>query len=132
MTDTPATSSVKQKIMLIEDDLFMIELLANELLRSGFEPFSFKLGKDAVQKFEEIKPNLILLDLLLPDQNGLETLRQIRRLPGGVETKVIVLSNIAEAIDQEEAKRLNVAEYLVKASFSLPEIIQHIQIVLAA
>lgn len=116
--------------MLIEDDLFMIELLANELTNAGFEPVSFKLGKEAIEKFEESRPDIILLDLLLPDQNGLETLRAIRRLPGGAHTKVIVLSNIAEGLDKEEAKRLGVIDYLVKANHSLPEIIDRVKKVL--
>ena len=121
----------KQKIFLVEDDVFMVELLANELKNAGIETYSFQIGQAAIDKFTELKPDLILLDLLLPDKNGFEVLREIRRLPNGVNTKVMILSNMAEDADKDEAKRLGVQEYLIKANYSLPEILVKIQVILA-
>lgn len=121
----------KTKVLVIEDDIFMVELLAKELVAAGFETIIAKTGVEGLEKFKTDKPDLILLDILLPDQNGFETLRLIRRLPDGPETKVMVLSNIGEGPDVEEAKRLGVKDYLVKANFTLPEIIAKIQGVLA-
>ncbi|MEK7074164.1 MAG: response regulator [Patescibacteria group bacterium] len=121
----------KQKIFLVEDDVFMVELLANELKNAGIETYSFQIGQAAIDKFTELKPDLILLDLLLPDKNGFEVLREIRRLPNGVNTKVMILSNMAEDADKDEAKRLGVQEYLIKANYSLPEILVKIQAILA-
>ena len=121
----------KQKIFLVEDDVFMVELLANELKNAGIETYSFQIGQVAIDKFTELKPDLILLDLLLPDKNGFEVLREIRRLPNGVNTKVMILSNMAEDADKDEAKRLGVQEYLIKANYSLPEILVKIQAILA-
>ena len=120
----------KQKIFLIEDDVFMVELLANELKNAGLETYSFQMGQAAIDKFTELQPNLILLDLLLPDKNGFEVLREIRRLPNGVDAKVMIISNMAEDADKDEAKRLGVQEYLVKANYSLPEILAKIQAIL--
>lgn len=117
----------KPRILLIEDDVFMIDLLVQELKGAGFDTAVAKTGAEAVQKFEEEKPDLILLDVILPDQSGFETLRQIRRKPQGAETKVIVLSNIGENKDQEEARRLGAADYLVKANSSLPEIVEKVR-----
>ena len=117
----------KAKILLVEDDVFMIELLGGELKNTGIEATIAKTGLEAVKKFTEVKPDLILLDLMLPDQNGFEALRQIRRDPAGMAVKVIVLSNLSERSDMEEAKRLGVLEYLVKAHHSLPEIVERIQ-----
>jgi len=105
----------------------MVELLANELKNAGLEISSYQTGQAAIDKFQDIQPDLIVLDLLLPDKNGLEVLREIRRLPNGVQAKVIVLSNMAEEINKEEAKRLGVQEYLVKANYSLPEILDKIK-----
>lgn len=120
----------KAKIFVIEDDVFMVELLTNELKNAGLETYSFQVGQEAVDKFSELQPNLIVLDLLLPDKNGFEVLREIRRCPNGPHVKVIVLSNMAEDADKEEAKRLGVQEYLVKANYSLPEILAKIQALL--
>ena len=122
----------KPKIFVVEDDVFMVELLANELKNAGLETYSFQMGQVAIDKFTELQPDLIVLDLLLPDKNGFEVLREIRRLPNGVHTKVMVLSNMAEDADKEEAKRLGVNEYLVKANYSLPEILAKIQAMLIA
>lgn len=113
-------------IFLIEDDVFMIELLAQVLSRAGYETLSFRLGKEAIEKFKETKPDLILLDILLPDANGLDVLREIRRMPEGAEAKVLVLSNIAEIVDKEQAKRLGALDYLIKANHSLPEILEKV------
>ena len=117
----------KPKIFVVEDDVFMVELLGNELKNAGLETYSFQIGQTAIDNFTQLQPDLIVLDLLLPDKTGFEVLREIRRMPNGAHTKVMVLSNMAEDADKEEAKRLGVQEYLVKANYSLPEILAKIQ-----
>ena len=117
----------KSKILLVEDDVFMSELLGQALERAGFETIAAKSGSEGVKKFQETKPSLILLDLILPDESGFEALRQIRRLPGGAEVKVLVLSNLARESQIEEAKRLGATDYLVKANFSLDEILAKVR-----
>lgn len=121
----------KKHILLIEDDVFMIDLLVNELVNAGFDTAVAKTGKEGVEKLIEKKPDLVVLDLLLPDQDGFETLRQIRRSPGGPAIKVIILSNIAEGQNIEEAKRLGAIDYLVKANLSLADILEKVKTVLA-
>lgn len=111
--------------------MFMIELLAKDLERAGFEVTIATTGSEGVKRFGDTKPDLILLDILLPDQNGFDALREIRRDPAGRATKVMVLSNIAEGPDMEEAKRLGVVEYMVKANFTLPEIVKKVQEVIS-
>jgi len=120
----------KPKIFVIEDDVFMVELLGNELKNAGLETYSYQTGQAAIDAYAQLQPDLIVLDLLLPDKNGFEVLREIRRLTNGVKVKVMVLSNMAEDADKEEAKRLGVQEYLVKANYSLPEILGKIQALL--
>ena len=120
-------SPKKKIILLIEDDVFMGQLLGQALERAGFALIAAHSGAEGVTKFREAKPDLILLDLILPDQNGFEALRQIRRLPGGVDAKVLVLSNLARESQFEEAKRLGVVDYLVKVNFSLDEVLAKIR-----
>ena len=117
-------------MLLVEDDVFMSDLLTQTLARAGFEVANAKTGGEGVKLFQEWHPDIILLDLILPDQNGFEALRQIRRLPGGPEEKVIVLSNLSRETQGEEASRLGVADYLVKSNFSLEEIITRVKSVL--
>ncbi len=123
-------AAAKKKILLIEDDVFMGDLLGRALERAGFALTAAKTGGEGVTKFQEAKPDLVLLDLILPDQNGFEALRQIRRAAGGADAKVLVLSNLARESQFEEAKRLGVADYLVKANVSIDEILAKINEVL--
>lgn len=125
-----AEEAMKKKILLVEDDTFMAELLAQELARAGFETSLAKSGKEAIQKFREAAPDLVLLDILLPDVNGVEVLREIKKEPSGASAKVVVLSNLSEGKDVEEAKNLGVVEYLVKANTSLPEISEKVKQIL--
>ena len=122
-----AEETKKPTIFLVEDDVFMMDLLGKELMRAGFNTVFAQNGKEAVEKFEAAHPDIILLDLILPDQSGFDALRQIRRKPGGPETKVIVFSNIAETLHVEEAKRLGAVDYLIKANFTLAEVIEKIR-----
>lgn len=121
----------KPKVLLVEDDVFMIELLGKELKDAGFDIDVADKGSKALEKFKETKPDLILLDILLPDIRGLDVLRQIRAVDGGNDVKVLVLSNIADKEEVEEAKKLGVADYLVKANFSLTEIREKVRGALA-
>ena len=114
----------RKKILLVEDDLFMAELLSGELERAGFAMTTAKTGKEGVEKFESISPDLVLLDLLLPDMHGFDVLQKIRQDPGRGKTKVIILSNLSEGRDMEEARRLGATDYLVKVNYSIPEIVQ--------
>lgn len=121
------SSTKKTKILVVEDDVFMIELLVKELMEAGFDVVNAKTGAETFERLKEGKPDLILLDLLLPDEHGFEVLRKIRQMPDAKDVKVMVLSNLGEARDKEEAKQLGVLDYLVKANNSLPEIISAVR-----
>lgn len=120
------------KILVVEDDLFMIDLLTRELKKASFEVVVAKTGREGVKMFSEEKPDLILLDIILPDLNGFDALREIRRMPEGHAAKVVILSNLGDESDKEEGKRLGALDYLVKANFSLPEIAEKVKEILAA
>ena len=127
VNNAPAVSTAQGPVLLIEDDLFITDLLVHELQRAGFQFDVAHNGTEGVEKFAAVQPRLLLLDLLLPDIHGFEALRQIRRMPGGMEVKVIVFSNIAEDAEDGESKRLGVDKYVVKANHTLQEVIAIIQ-----
>ncbi|MEK7560914.1 MAG: response regulator [Patescibacteria group bacterium] len=121
----------KSKILLVEDDIFMVDLLVEELTRSGFEVVVAGNGAEGIKQFEAARPDLVLLDLLLPDVRGFEVLKKIRSYPDGESVKVIVFSNVAEQQDMAEAEGLGVRHYMVKANYALPEVVDKIRSVLA-
>ena len=122
--------SGKHKILLVEDDPFMTTLLANGLAEAGFEAVLAKSGEDAIQKFSEIKPSALLIDIMLPGKSGLEALAEIRKLEGGDNIPAIILSNIEEAGYVREAERLRAAAYLVKANMQVSDIVAKVKEVL--
>ena len=117
----------QKKILIVEDDPFMVDLLDKELEKTGAKLILAGTGSDGVEKFNAEKPDIVILDLFLPDLDGFGVLRAIRRADGGTRTKVIILSNIAEEANIEEAKRLGVDDYMIKANFSLDEIVERVK-----
>ncbi len=121
---------VKTKILIVEDDTFMIDLLVRALQQRDFNVTVAKSAKEAIENFKTFLPEIILLDISLPDQTGLDALREIRQLPDGPKTKVLVLSNLDTITTIEEAKRLGALDYLVKVRVTLPEIVEKINSIL--
>lgn len=121
------------KILLVEDDEFLVQLIAQELIRSGFANLILvKEGGTVLDKFLEEKPDLILLDILLPVKSGLEALREIRGTDAGKAVPVIILSNFNDPGYKTQAEQLNVKGYLIKANHTMAEIVQKVREVLAA
>lgn len=107
------------KILIVEDEFFLRTILAKKLQAEGFEVETAVDGEEAVNKIVEIKPDAILLDLILPKKNGFEVLEEIKKDPYLSQIPVIVVSNLGQDIDIERAKSLGVRDYLIKAHTSL-------------
>ncbi|HOK35208.1 MAG TPA: response regulator [Candidatus Pacearchaeota archaeon] len=113
------------KILIVEDDKFLRELLQAKLIKE--EDFSVSVAEDGEQglkKVQEEGPDLVLLDLILPGMDGFEVLKKIKENPAIADTKVIVLSNLGQKEDVERAMKLGATDYMVKAHFTLDEIIE--------
>lgn len=105
----------------------MSSLLSEELTRQGFEIFLAEDGEKAVERFGEVHPDVLIVDILLPKQNGIEALRQIRALPGGATVPALVLSNLEDANYIRDAEKLGIKSYLIKANVQLPEIVAKVR-----
>jgi len=90
------------KILVIEDDKFLRELLERKLQEEGFTVSSANNGEEGLEKIKEEKPELVLLDLILPGIDGFEILKKIRENPELSHIPIIVLSNLGQ---QEDIKR---------------------------
>lgn len=114
----------KPKILLAEDDDFMIQLLSDAIIQDGFaELFVAKNGEEAFSVFKKEHPVLLLVDMLMPVKTGIEFIEDVRSLPEGKKTIVVVLSNISDPRHTEDAQRLGVARYFIKANTLPTEII---------
>jgi DNA-binding response OmpR family regulator len=119
-----------QKILIIEDDKFLRELISRKLAKEGYDIFEAVDGEDGLKKVKEEKPDLILLDLILPGIEGFEVLSRIKQDPELSRIPVIILSNLGQKEDVDRGRELGAADYLIKAHFTPAEIIEKIRAVL--
>ncbi len=122
-------------ILLVEDDQFLSSLLKNRLTREGFTVFHADSGPAAIEILKTTRPDLMLLDLILPEKSGFEILEEIKsdpRLQGTKSIPVIITSNLGQESDLAKGKDLGVVDYFVKARISIDEIITKIRKILAA
>jgi DNA-binding response OmpR family regulator len=120
----------KKTILIVEDDKFLRELMNQKLLREGFETEEAVDGEQGIQKIKEVKPDLVLLDLILPGIDGFEVLSKIKEDPTLAEIPIIVLSNLGQKDDIERGLQLGAKDYLIKAHFTPGEVIEKIKNIL--
>jgi len=118
-----------KKILIIEDDKFLRELIAQKLIKEEYDISEAADGEEGIKKIEEEKPDLILLDLILPGIDGFEVLSQMKNKPALSSIPVIILSNLGQKEDVEKGLKLGAVDYLIKAHFTPAEIIDKIKIV---
>ena len=114
--------SNKKKILIIEDDRTLVEALRLEFEENGFVVKVFMEGKGAYEKVLKEKPDLIILDLVLPGVHGFEILEKIKNDVLIKDIPVVIATNLGEESDREEAIRLGAMDFYVKASVGLGEL----------
>ncbi len=117
-------------VLVIEDDIFLCNLLEQRFNKEKFSFFIAKDGEIGIEKVKEKKPDLVLLDVLLPGIDGYEVLKRIKVDPDLADIPVIILSNFGQKNDIEKAKQLGAMKFLVKATSDLDDIIKNIKNVL--
>jgi len=117
-----------KKILIIEDDKFLRELIAKKLTEEGFETTEAIDGEEGIKKIKEEKPDLVLLDLILPEIDGFEVLSRIKEDPAIASIPIIILSNLGQREDIEKGMKLGAVDYLIKAHFTPGEIIEKIKL----
>lgn len=116
-----------KKILIVEDDRFLRELIAKKLAVERFEISEAIDGEEGLRKIKEEKPDLVLLDLILPGIDGFEVLARMKQDPQTKTIPVIILSNLGQKEDIEKGLKLGASDYLVKAHFTPNEIIEKIR-----
>ena len=120
------------KILLIEDDKFLRELIIQKLGREGYEVAEAPEGEVGLAKVKEEKPDLVLLDLILPGIDGFEVLSRMKKDPAISSIPVIILSNLGQRDDVQKGIDLGAEDYLIKAHFTPGEIIEKVKATLEA
>lgn len=124
-------NSEKKNILLVEDDVFMLEILSEKLSKSGFDVNIAKDGEECIKVLESLKPDIILLDILMPKMDGIEVLRKVKVSPELSSIPVLVLSNLGQKEEVDRALGLGAKDYIVKSNFTTKEIVEKIKKVLS-
>ena len=119
--------SAQKTILIVEDDEFLRSLTAKRLEKENYHIEVAVDGENAISAFESLKPDLILLDLLLPGKDGFEVLKKIRETEATKSLPVIIFSNLGQKEDIEKAKALGVDDFLIKANFTLDDVVGKIK-----
>jgi len=115
-----------KKIIVIEDDPLLLKALNIELLSNDFEVLSAKDGKAGLELIRKEKPDLVLLDLVLPKMHGFEVLKSLKSDKNTEDIPVIILSNLGQCSDVNKGLDLGAKDYYVKASTDLSELSEKI------
>ena len=114
-------------ILIVEDEEFLIRTLEDNLVAEGYTVDIAKDGEEAVEKIEKKKPNLVLLDILMPKKDGFYVLEEMKRNPEWKLIPVIVLSNLGEDTTIKRALEMGADDYFVKSQHPIQEVIEKVK-----
>jgi DNA-binding response OmpR family regulator len=117
----------KKKILLVEDDEALSGVYKSRLDLEGFETQSVLNGEQALSAAVAFKPDLILLDAMMPKISGFDVLDILRNTPETAQVKVIMLTALSQPKDKERAESLAVDDYLVKSQVVIGDVIERVK-----
>lgn len=118
---------VKKKILLVEDDEALAQVYKTRLEIEGFETKWVGNGEDALSSAIEFKPDLILLDVMMPKISGFDVLDILRNTPETTDIRVIMLTALSQDKDKQRAEVLGVDDYLVKSQVVIGDVIERVR-----
>ena len=124
-------SEVARRVLLAEDDRFLRRAAESRLRQGGFTVLTAVDGEEALRMTRAERPDLVLLDLIMPKLQGFEVLKMLKEDPATAPIPVIVLSNLGQDEDLKQAMDLGAIAYFIKAHLSLQELVQRVADTLA-
>lgn len=121
------TTARPKKILLVEDDDALASVYQTRLQAEGFDIRRVPNGEDALASTLDYKPDLILLDVMMPKISGFDVLDILRNTPETATVKVIMLTALSQESDQERAKSLGVNDYLVKSQVVIADVVDRVK-----
>jgi len=112
---------------MIEDDIFLRKVYRDQFTRNDIEFIEATNGVEGMSKAQSEKPDLILLDLMLPRKNGFDVLRDLKKNSKTKKIPVIILTNLSQDIDVTEGLALGAVDYLVKTDLRLSDVVEKVK-----
>lgn len=119
--------SKKIKIAIIEDDIAIVQMYRTKFETEGYDVETAGDGIIGLQLIESFEPDIILLDLMMPNMNGLEMLQKLRNQPGGQEAKVVVLTNMGDTESATKVFKMAADDYIVKAEMTPKQVAERVK-----
>jgi len=116
------------KVLIVEDELSILTAISGKIKEIGWQPLEAKNGEEGLKLYSAEKPNIILLDLIMPVMDGITMLKELKKLKN--KTPVLVFSNLSDKEKVAEALELGSFHYMVKADNSLNDIITQVKVML--
>lgn len=113
----------QKKVLVVDDEKVLLELLVSKMEQNGFTVIGAQDGDEGLQKALDERPDLILLDIVMPKMDGITVLKKLRQDDWGKNVPVIVLSNLNTAEAVEKSLENGVYDYLVKVDYSLDDLV---------
>src|SRR4030042_1230582 len=118
------------KILIVEDDELVARMYQQAFSASGLEVEAAVNGREGLRKAEASTPDLILLDIMMPEMNGLEVLTALKQNEDLKAVPVIMLTNLSGTQDAQKAKELGALDYLVKSALKPREVVEKVKKIL--
>lgn len=117
----------KKKILLVEDDTALANVYVSRLQLEGFDVRHVQNGEDALSTALDYKPDLIVLDAMMPKISGFDVLDILRNTAQTSNVRIIMLTALSQAKDRERAEQLGVDDYLVKSQVVIGDVVSRIK-----
>jgi two-component system chemotaxis response regulator CheY len=123
---------VKKKIMLVDDDNFLLEMYARKFANSGFEIISATSGEDAINQLMNTQDlDVLMFDIVMPEMDGIDLLKKVKEENLAPKALKIVLSNQGQQVEIEKAEGIGVDGYIVKALHTPSEVVKKVSEIIA-
>jgi DNA-binding response OmpR family regulator len=116
-----------KKILIVEDESTLRKAIKKKLEKEGFQVFEAANGVQGLDLAQKEKPDLVLLDIVMPVKDGIQMLRELRQDEWGKTVEVIMLTNLSDAKKELESFQQGVAEYLVKSDWKISDLVKKIK-----
>ena len=120
-------NGTKKRILLVEDDVALSAVYKSRLELEGFDTREVNNGEEALSAALEYKPDLIVLDAMMPKISGFDVLDILRNTPETTNIKIVMLTALSQPKDKERAEGLGVDEYLVKSQVVIGDVIDRVK-----
>ncbi len=117
-------------ILIIEDEQTLASLLQHKLSRRGYRSIVAGDGREGLKKIKEIHPDLILLDIIMPEMGGFEVMEAKQKMKEIKDIPVMIISNSGQPVEISQAQKLGAVDWIIKTNFDPEEVMRKVEKIL--